>query len=413
MAAPKALRWLVLWVPLCSGGLSGCFLSTGGAIGARASGARLARKQASPQWDRENHVFKNVLKRIDSPRRERNRAVFFGGSEHRTPAPNVVIDPGTPPDFSTGPSSGLRITWMGHSSFLVEIDGIRTLVDPIWSARASPFQWLGPKRFFPPPMALSALPKIDAIVISHDHYDHLDHDTVLAFAEADLKWIVPLGVGAHLEHWGIPPDTIHELDWWEQTSVGEVIITATPSRHFSGRAITLGDRDATLWAGWAWQGPRRSVFYSGDTAMHHEFKAIGERLGPFDVTLMEVGAYSQFWGDVHLGPEQAVLAHQLVRGDVMIPVHWGLFNISLHGWTEPAERVILAAQKLGIEVAVLRPGGSFAADGPAIIDRWWPQVPWGSAQQSPAWSSQVEALQSPLRPMPRRTRSQETTPPAP
>ncbi len=378
-------------------GLSGCSLSSGGAIGARATGARLARMKASPQWNPEQSTFKNTLRRMRSPRSERNRAIFSGGSKHRRPAPESPIETQSGPDFSSFPDSGLRITWMGHSTFLVELDGTRTLVDPIWSERASPFQWLGPQRFYPPPIPLHTLPTLDAILISHDHYDHLDYHTVLALAEAEVKWIVPLGVGAHLEHWGIAPDMIFELDWWQHLDVGDVTITATPSRHFSGRAITLGDQDATLWAGWAWQGPRHSVFYSGDTALHPEFQTIGERLGPFDVTLMEVGAYSRFWRDVHLGPEQAVLAHQLVQGDVMIPVHWGLFNMSLHGWTEPVERVLLAAQRVGVEVAILRPGASFVGGNPAIVDRWWPNVPWKSPAQSPAWSSQVEALQAPLR----------------
>ena len=382
---------------LVTAACSGCFLSAGGRIGARASGERLERLRSSPQWDADKQAFTNALKRIDGDRWARRRAVFFGGSSYRRPAADVTVKLGARPDFSAVAGAGLRITWLGHSSILLELDGVRTLVDPIWSERASPFQSVGPRRFFPPPFALSDLPPLDAVVISHDHYDHLDYDTVVALRAEPIRWIVPLGVGAHLEHWGVPKQRIVELDWWARHRVGEVTITATPSRHFSGRAITMGDRDATLWAGWAWRGPQHSVFYSGDTAFHRQFKAIGERLGPFDVTLMEVGAYSRHWGDVHLGPEQAVLAHRLVRGGVLIPVHWGAFNMSLHGWTEPAERVIVAARQLGVPVAVLRPGGSYSKGDPARVDRWWPQVPWDRVERSPAWSSQVESLQAPLR----------------
>ena len=157
------------------------------------------------------------------------------------------------------------------------------------------------------------------------------------------------------------------------------------------------DQNATLWAGWAWKGPTRSLFYSGDTALHPQFAEIGARLGPFDVTLMESGAYNQLWADVHLGPEQAVIAHRMVGGNVMIPVHWGLFDLALHGWTEPAERVAAAAERLGVDVAILRPGASYEADQEPRVDRWWPETPWEPVEEAPAWSSSVEELQLSLR----------------
>ena len=238
------------------------------------------------------------------------------------------------------------------------------------------------------------MPDFDAVIISHDHYDHLDRHTVGQLRDRDIRWIAPLGLGAHLEHWGVLASRITELDWWDSTSIGDVKITATPARHFSGRSILFTDQDATLWAGWAWNGPKHSVFYSGDTGMHPEFKDIGDRLGPFDVTLMETGAYSSLWTDVHLGPEQAVLAHQLVRGRVMLPVHWGLFDLALHSWTEPVERVIAAAARLGVSVGVLRPGSHYdAADAPEV-DRWWPEVPWDTFDVNPVWSTGVDALRN-------------------
>ena len=378
-------------------GITGCIWSVGDVTGARAEGERLKRMTVSPQWDADDERFTNELTRIDGNFLEMGGKFFFGGSEHREPEEALAVQNRSKGEFATPPESGLRITWMGHSAFMVELDGTRTLVDPIWSERASPFTWSGPKRFYQPPLAFEDLPPIDAVIISHDHYDHLCRETVgrLLAQNPALEWLVPLGVGAHLEHWGVDNAKIVELDWWEDRTIDGVTITATPSRHFSGR--WLSDQNATLWAGWAWKGPTRSVFYSGDTALHPQFAEIGERLGPFDVTLMESGAYNQLWADVHLGPEQAVIAHRMVGGKVMIPVHWGLFDLALHGWTEPAERVAVAAKRLGVEVAILRPGASYEAEQEATIDRWWPETPWQPVEEEPAWSSSVDTLQISLR----------------
>jgi L-ascorbate metabolism protein UlaG (beta-lactamase superfamily) len=225
------------------------------------------------------------------------------------------------------------------------------------------------------------------VIISHDHYDHLDMPTVKALLARGVKWIVPLGVGAHLVKWGVPESAITELDWWGDIAVDGLTITATPARHFSGRS--LGDQSRTLWAGWAIAGATHRVFYSGDTALHDEFVAIGERLGPFDLTMIEAGAYSALWADVHLGPEQAVLAHTLVRGAVMLPVHWGMFDLALHGWTEPMERVLVAAESLGVRVVSPRPGEMVEPGVLGPQRRWWPAVAWQTVGEAPAWSSGV------------------------
>ena len=208
-----------------------------------------------------------------------------------------------------------------------------------------------------------------------------------ALAARGMRLVVPLGVGAHLRAWGVPERDVTELDWWEATAVRGLTVTATPARHFSGRG--LDDRDRTLWAGWAVAGPAHRAFYSGDTALHEEFAEIGRRLGPFDLTMIETGAYDALWADVHLGPEQAVLAHRLVRGDVLLPVHWGLFDLALHGWTEPIERVLVAARAAGVRVAAPRPGGMVEPDALAPVERWWPKVPWKTAADVPIVSSGV------------------------
>lgn len=362
--------------------------------GAAATGARLQRMEQSPQWKGEG--FGNRNQRVDGSASEMAGEWFFGGSDHRMPESELPVQKRDGQMFNTPPATGLRVTWLGHSTLIVEIDGQRVLIDPVWGERASPFSFVGPKRFYAPPLPFEKLPKIDAIVISHDHYDHLDHFTVLKLKDTGVKWVVPLGVGSHLEYWGVPLENIVELDWWQSTTVGGVELTCTPARHFSGRSVTFDDQDATLWAGWAMKGPAHRVFYSGDTALHDDFIRIGKELGPFDLTLIESGAYNQLWADVHLGPEQAARAHQLVRGRVMLPVHWGLFDLALHGWTEPIERVLAAAQAANIRVVMPKPGGSVE---PALaagkVDRWWPKQPWDNASDSPALSSEVSHLMAP------------------
>ena len=249
---------------------------------------------------------------------------------------------------------------------------------------------MGPERFFAPPLPLAELPAVDVVVISHDHYDHLDVPTVKALVARGVRWVVPIGVGAHLRAWGVAERDVTELDWWEAADVRGLTVTATPARHFSGRG--LGDANRTLWAGWAFAGSTHRVFYSGDTSLHDEFAEIGRRLGPFDLTMIEAGAYDALWADVHLGPEQAVLAHQLVRGDVMLPVHWGLFDLALHGWTEPVERVLVAARQAGVRVASPQPGGMVEPAALGAPTRWWPTVPWQGVAEAPAWSSGVAHL---------------------
>jgi L-ascorbate metabolism protein UlaG (beta-lactamase superfamily) len=317
-----------------------------------------------------------------------------GGSEHSMPATPPDVIHRSAGDFAERPGKGLRITWLGHSTLLIEIDGYRLLVDPVWGDRASPFTWAGPKRFYPPPLALDAIPRLDAVLISHDHYDHLDYPTIETLSRRkDLLFLAPLGVGAHLEYWGVAAERIVELDWWQEHGSGDLTFVATPARHFSGRSVAMTDRNQTLWDGWAVIGPEQRIYYSGDTALFPEMPTIGKRFGPFDATMIEAGAYNAMWADVHLGPEQAVLAHRLVKGKLMVPVHWGLFDLALHGWTEPVERVIVAAKAQGVTVVTPAPGGTIDVDAAAgSRTRWWPSLPFETDEQAPAYSSSVDAL---------------------
>ncbi|MFL5353091.1 MBL fold metallo-hydrolase [Archangium sp.] len=353
------------------------------AFGHRAEGARRERMEHSPQWQ-DSH--------FENPQPLYNDiwgsfTGMFDASPDVSPSEPVPTVPGDHRRWETPPATGLRVTWLGHSSSLIELDGFRVLTDPVWSERASPLTWIGPRRWYAPPIALEELPKVDAVVISHDHYDHLDYRTLLAMKDWDTTFVVPLGVGAHLASWGIPEAHIAELDWWERTRVGGLELVATPARHASGR--TGLDKDATLWAGYALLGPRHRAYYSGDTGLFPAMKDIGARLGPFDVTLIEVGQYNRAWPDWHIGPEQAVLAHQWVRGRVLLPVHWGLFTLAPHGWTEPIERVLAAAAQSGQPVLVPKPGQSVEPEAPPALERWWPQLPWKTGAQDPIVSTKL------------------------
>lgn len=371
----------------------GSFLALGAAFlivdgwtsfGKAAGGARLARMESSPQH--ADGVFTNPQPLWNDFLGSLNAVA--NASDFATPTQPVAIVMGDGSRFKTPPASGLRITWLGHSSLLIEVDGKRVLTDPIFGERASPFDWFGPERWYAPPIPLSEMPSVDAVIISHDHYDHLQRDTIEKMIAWDTVFIAPLGVGAHLEYWGVPAARIIELDWWERTKLGDLDIVATPARHASGRHLL--DQNTTLWAGFALVGPSHRVFFSGDTGMFPAMKEIGEKLGPFDVTMIEVGAYHRAWPDWHIGPEQAVKAHGLMRGQVFLPIHWGLWNLAAHGWTEPAERVLAAAAVQNVTVTIPRPGQSIEPSALPPLERWWPDVPWETAAQHPIVSTNVD-----------------------
>jgi len=354
------------------------------AFGKAATGARLLRMQGSPNY--RDGAFVNPQPLFND---------YWGmlrgmwhASDHVNPTEQPDVATLSPQAFATPPASGLRVTWFGHSAMLIEIDGKRLLIDPMWGERASPLSWLGPKRWYPPPLALEDLPKLDAVLISHDHYDHLDYPSILRLNALGVKFVVPLGVGAHLEYWGVPPKRIIELDWWERTELPGLSIVCTPARHASGRF--LFDKDAKLWGGFALLGKRHRAYYSGDTGLFPAMRQIGEKLGPFDVTMIETGQYHRAWPDWHIGPEQAVRAHQLVRGTVMLPVHWALLGLALHGWTEPVERTLAAAHDAQAYLVTPRPGQPFEPEVQFPAVRWWPTLPWETAAQHPIVSTNAE-----------------------
>jgi L-ascorbate metabolism protein UlaG (beta-lactamase superfamily) len=293
---------------------------------------------------------------------------FLCGGGRRVPEATLPTrDPR--PTWGQAPETGLRVTWLGHSTLLVELDGVRVLTDPVWGERVSPVGFAGPKRFHPVPVTLGQLPKLDAVVVSHDHYDHLDYATIRELVKSDVPFITSLGVGSHLEAWGIAEARITELDWWETTPIagGRAHVSAAPSQHFSGRAPGL--RNTTAWSSFVVRGPRHGFFFSGDTGLTTEYASIRERLGPFDLVALEVGAFHPAWGDIHLGPENALEAFDLLGGKRFLPVHWGTFNLAMHDWDEPPETLL----KLGGSVPLLMPELGAAVE-PARADlpsAWW------------------------------------------
>jgi len=271
--------------------------------------------------------------------------------------------------YKSPPASGLRITWIGHSSLLIEIDGKRILTDPVWGERASFLSWLGPKRFFEPPLALSELPPLDLVIISHDHYDHLDKQTMKFFAGRDIPFICSLGVGAHLEKWGILPNYITEVDWGDSVMTGtDCVVTATPSRHFSGRGVS--GRNETLWSSFVIRGPVHNIFFGADSGWFDGFKEIGDTYGPFDLTMLEIGAYGTYWPDIHMGPDHASNAHLALKGKLMMPIHWGTFNLAPHAWYEPIERLLTYAKEKNIKLFAPQPGEPTEPSG-EFVSGWW------------------------------------------
>ena len=267
---------------------------------------------------------------------------FFLGSKARSP--RVPLGPfrTDPRIFQAPPHSGLRITWMGHASAIIEIDEIRILIDPVWDERVAPTTWAGPRRFFPAPLNLQDLPPINAVIVSHDHYDHLGAATIRAMARLDAvkqaQWITPLGVGILLTQLGVPAAQCVELNWMDSTQVGALQITALPSRHFSGRS--LFNRFQTLWASFALIGPEHRIYYGADSGEWEGFREIGERFGPFDLCMLEIGASDPLWADIHMGPEGAVRTFRQLGGrGLFMPIHWALFDLALHHWKQPIEQI--------------------------------------------------------------------------
>lgn len=301
---------------------------------------------------------------------------YLTNKEERTPKKQLGPFHTDEHVYEMSPPTGLRVTWMGHSAMLIEIDGVRVLVDPVWDERAAPMQWAGPKRFFAAPLRLEKLPRIDVVIVSHDHYDHLGAGTVRLLARMDAlanaRWVTPLGVGAILTSLGVAAGRITELDWTESVQVGSLELTALPARHFSGRS--LFNRFETLWASFVLEGPEHRVYYGADSGEWTGFAEIGNTYGPFDLTMLEIGAFDRLWSDIHMGPDGAMRMFRAMRESwaspgLMMPVHWGLFDLALHAWRQPIQRIFAEP---GLKIWSPKPGvPTDVTVGVEVRSEWW------------------------------------------
>ncbi|SDX86903.1 MBL fold metallo-hydrolase [Paenibacillus sp. CF384] len=293
----------------------------------------------------------------------------FKGSPNRQPAQAIPYKKLTLP--AQPQAEGIQVTWFGHSAFLLEIEGKRLLFDPMFADSPSPVSFFGGKRYSGGiPLQAEDFPKIDAIIQSHDHFDHLHEGTIRKMKDKAARFIVPLGVAKRLRKWGVDPAKISELDWGDEVRLAGLTLACMPARHFSGRG--LFDRNSTLWCSWVIAGERNRVFYSGDSGYGPHFKEIGTKYGPFDLTLMECGQYDERWSSIHMMPEETVKAHVDVRGSLLMPVHWGAFTLAYHDWTDPVERAVEAAHKQGVAIATPQIGETVTAGSEEYpTAAWW------------------------------------------
>ncbi|WP_425460617.1 MBL fold metallo-hydrolase [Leptospira idonii] len=343
------------------------------AFGKDPDGAHLERIKTSPQFDPEREQFVNRRPDIIEKMRE-NQNYFslifkflFGGDKNKRP--DVQL-PEEKPDFAEflKPEKNIKFIWFGHSTFLVNIEGKLLFFDPVFSGSAAPFSFMV-KRFQDAVVKLEELPPIDFIIISHDHYDHLDMPTIEFFKNKNTKFITPLGVSSHLKEWGISEDRLTELDWWKSVTVEKLKIVCTPAQHFSGRSGMNGNH--TLWSSWTVIGEKERFYFSGDSGYDIHFKDIGEKYGPFDLTFIENGQYNPMWEAVHVLPEQTAKAHLDLKGKRLVPVHWGMFDLALHSWYEPAESLEKQAEIYKIDLLTPKFGQIVKIREPNLMERWW------------------------------------------
>lgn len=342
-------------------------------LGARPSGLRRERIESSARYrDGRFHNTEPLRSTLEGESLSKRFGIiseFVRGGPGRVP--DVVLPVESPLAAWARPAeTGLRATWLGHSTVLLEIDGVRVLTDPVFGERVSPVTWAGPKRFHRTPVDIAQLPALDAVLVSHDHFDHLDYPSVLELVRRDVPFYTSLGVGAHLEAWGVAPSRITELDWWETAVLpgSRLSFTATPSRHFSGRG---NGANRTAWSSFSMRGPRHSVFFSGDTGLTPELETIHQRCGAHDLVMLEVGAYHPSWGQIHLGPDNALVAHRMLGGGALLPVHWGTFDLGLHAWDHPIETLAASAAASRIQLLTPRLGRPIEPSRVETIDPWW------------------------------------------
>ncbi|UKS31159.1 MBL fold metallo-hydrolase [Paenibacillus sp. HWE-109] len=335
-------------------------------FGRKPSQVKIQELTGSPQYI--NGKFQNPVPTMMDTSLKTSLSIlrdFSKSSPNRRPASPPGMDV---PSFEIDRET--KVTWFGHSASLLTIDGKTLLLDPMFGRAPSPFPWFGKGRYSGGlPFEIAELPEIDAVLLSHDHYDHLDYGSIMKLKHKVKHFLVPLGVGGHLIRWGIKAESIAEYDWWDELTFEGLKLACTPATHFSGRSLT--DRGATLWCSWVIQGQKSKVFFSGDSGYAPHFKEIGNKYGPFDLTLMECGQYDKRWSDIHMMPEETVQAHLDVKGKLLIPIHWGAFTLAVHDWNDSVSRAVRAAYESDVAIATPRIGQTIH-----IQAAEYPQAPW-------------------------------------
>jgi L-ascorbate metabolism protein UlaG (beta-lactamase superfamily) len=349
------------------------FTKTSPEFGSSASGDRLDRMKDSERY--ENGKFINSVPTAQGIKDWKDIPSllykFIKKEPNQEPDWEIPVNRIDSTNIMNTADSVTQLTWFGHSTFLLEMDGKKILIDPMLGDVPSPVAFMANKRFNPNlPIAIEKLPQIDAIIISHDHYDHLDYGSITILKEKTNHFYVPLGVGAHLEGWGVPKSSITELEWWESAKLDNISLTAAPARHFSGRG--LGDANSTLWASWVIKGAKDNIYFTGDSGYFDGFKEVGEKYGPFDLALVECGQYNDMWPDIHMKPEESAQVGLDVNAKTIMPIHWGAFKLSLHTWTDPIERITKKAKELGVNVTTPEIGETFMVNGESYPEgQWW------------------------------------------
>ncbi len=363
----KRLQTIVLWLVATSVllALAAWLTFKLPSFGGSFDGDRWERMRQSKQFI--NGRFENTPPYVSNLSTMGELTAFLG-EQVREPTFEVPIVRMSGDALNQPAAPGMRAWWLGHASVLLEVDGVRILTDPVLSQRTSPFQFVGPQRLHAAPLALGQLKNIDLVVISHDHFDHLDMATIQQLSSGGTHFYVGLGIGSHLQRWDVPLGQIHEMDWWEQLNIKGVAIHCTPARHYSGRKSM---DNSTLWASWMIKGPSHSAYFSGDTGYAPHFKTIRERLGAPELALIKIGAYGDTWLDIHMNPEAAVQAHQDLGATTMLPVHWATFNLAYHDWAEPILRTVAASKAQGVQMVAPRVGEKFEFGRPFENTAWW------------------------------------------
>ena len=348
-------------------------------FGAVPTGPDHQRMTMSPNYNPDQDIFVNedpdVIEEMlahsgfwANPRKNLSNNFLFNPN---TPTPNTPLPEvrGPLPDDLRDTSDTVKFTWLGHATVLASINGKTILFDPVFSESAAPVSW-AVKRYQPPAIGIEELPPIDFIVISHDHYDHLDMNAVKFFKESNTRFLVPLGVASHLEYWGISRDKVTEFDWWQSRNIAGITFTCAPAQHFSGRTGTIA-MQKTLWSSWAVRTEATSVYFSGDSGYAGHFKEIGDRLGPFDLTFIDAGQYNERWRQVHNLPPEVMDAFDDLRGDILVPIGWGMFTLALHDWYEPPVEISSRAFEIGATVAIPRFGEWVDIRQRLPDKKWW------------------------------------------